>query len=82
MDISFQKEFCERQGSTLKSKFDESDFLFLYNNSVTNKTDRSDFFDDFEISLQSFDPPTAVHMSYRGKFWTGIRVSWANHNPF
>ena len=51
------KELCERRGSTLKSKFDEADFLVVANKAL-NKTDQiSDpFSNDLSISLLPFNP--------------------------
>ena len=55
-------EFCERHGSTLKSKYDEMDIKFIYENNVLKSND-------------SKHVTYYAEATYKQFFWTGIKVS-------
>ena len=67
MKISL-KEYCERRESSLKSKFDQADFKFIYENKVLTNSN-NEYTDDAYISAP-----------YKELFWTGIRVINANNS--
>ena len=66
MKISL-KEYCERRESSLKSKFDQADFKFIYENKVLTNSNHG-YTDD-------------VSTPYKELFWTGIRVIHTNNSP-
>ena len=61
MKISL-KEYCERRESSLKSKFDQADFKFIYENKVLANSNHGQTDDEY------------IYAPYKELFWTSIRV--------